>query len=91
MALPRRRQRLAKLIPFHDLTRRGLAARLDITEGEVNNLCKGLRYPSPGEITKLESIFNLSIEQIFEPAMLVHRSAESWPPHGKGFRPARRS
>lgn len=91
MALPRRRQRLAKLIPYFDLTRRQVAAQLGITPSEVSNLCGGLRYPSPREIALLEELFGLTAEEMFETSMLVYRGRSDWPPHGRGFRPARQS
>lgn len=91
MVLPRRGQRLAKLIPIHDLTRTTLAVYLEITPAEVDNLCKGLRYPTPREVGLLEKVFDVPIEQVFEPAMLVHRDATEWPPKGRGFRPVRQS
>ena len=78
MALPRRRQQLAKFIPFHDLTLAIVAETLGADRARVHNLCWGNAYPSPSEIAALERLFGLPVEVLFEPAMLVYRG--TWPP-----------
>lgn len=90
MALPHRRQQLAKFIPFHDLTAKSLGERLGVTESSVRLLIYGHRYPSPDEIKSLESIFGMPIEVLLEPDLLVHRNGP-WPPVGRGHQPGRRS
>ena len=78
MALPRRRQQLAKFIPFHDLTPAIVARVLGTDRARVQNLCKGQAYPSPDEIVALERLFGLPVEVLFEESMLVYRNGP-WP------------
>jgi transcriptional regulator with XRE-family HTH domain len=91
MALPHKKQNLAKQIPYHDLTAAQVAEAIGITTAEVHNLCKGRRYPSPREIVALEKIMGLPIEVLLHKDMLVYRYAETWPPKGAGFRQVRSS
>ena len=80
MVLPHRRQQLAKFIPFHDLTYQQVADALECDHKQrVRNLCNGHIYPSPEEILALEKLFNLPIEVLLEPAMLIYRNGP-WPP-----------
>ncbi|WP_168380849.1 MULTISPECIES: helix-turn-helix domain-containing protein [unclassified Microbacterium] len=78
MVLPHRRQQLAKFIPFHDLTRKKVAAALGCSVTRVSNLCKGGLYPTPDEIATLERLFGMPVEVLLEPALLEYR--HSWPP-----------
>ncbi|MCH6229335.1 hypothetical protein MK786_01095 [Microbacterium sp. CFH 31415] len=79
MALPRRRQPLAKFIPFHDLTPEVVAAALNTNVARIHNLCRGLTYPSPDELAAIGRLFGLPVEVFFEPEMLVYRDGP-WPP-----------
>jgi transcriptional regulator with XRE-family HTH domain len=78
VALPHRRQQLAKFINWHDLTQAKVGEILGVNAVRVANISQGHAYPSPEEITALETLFGLPIETMFEPDMLTYR--ESWPP-----------
>lgn len=78
MALPHRRQQLAKFIPFHDLTPTLVAKALGTDSTRIKNLCRGGAYPSPDEIVALEKLFGLPVEVLFEPEMLAYRNGP-WP------------
>ncbi|MGZ0068090.1 helix-turn-helix transcriptional regulator [Microbacterium arborescens] len=78
MALPHRRQQLAKFIPFHDLSQSDVAKALGTDTTRVKNLCRGGAYPSPGDIAVLERLFGLPIEVLFEEDMLTYRDGP-WP------------
>jgi len=80
VALPRRKQTLAKFIPFHDLTRETVAKALGTNRARVNNICKGITFPSPDEIAALERLFGVPIEVLLDPAMLEYRDPAKWPP-----------
>jgi transcriptional regulator with XRE-family HTH domain len=86
LALPHRRQQLAKFIPFHELTYAQVAAALGTGIASVHSLAHGRRYPTPDEIRKLEALFGLPVEVLFDPAMLTYRDVAQWPPVGAGFR-----
>ncbi|MEQ1738133.1 MAG: helix-turn-helix transcriptional regulator [Rhodoglobus sp.] len=90
MGLPHRRQQLAKFIPFHDLTAKSLAEKLDISESNVRQLVYGRRYPSPDEVRALERIFRMPAEVLLDAELLRYRNGP-WPPEGRGFRPGYRS
>ncbi|KZE89095.1 helix-turn-helix domain-containing protein [Microbacterium sp. TNHR37B] len=85
MALPHRRQQLAKFIPFHDLTLQQVAAALRTDTVRVANLTKGHTYPTPDEIEALERLFGLPVDVLFEPDLLVFR--DDWP-ESQGLRQA---
>lgn len=78
MALPHRRQQLAKFIPFHDLSLAQVATVLGCNKTRVQNLCWGRLYPTPDEISALERLFSLPIEVLLEPNLLEYR--HNWPP-----------
>ena len=70
MALPHRRQQLAKFIKVHDLTYKKVAAALGTNPVRVNNLAHGGTFPKPDEIRALVSLFGLPIEVLFDDDML---------------------
>lgn len=78
MALPHRRQQLAKFIAFHDLTYPQVAAALGTNTIRVANLTKGHTYPSPEEIEALQRLFGLPPEVLFDAEMLEFRDGP-WP------------
>lgn len=85
MGLPKRPQPITLYIRRDLETVPSLAARLGIDRWRLNNVCKGLSYPSPDELQVLESHFGLPAAILFEPCMLVFRS-EEWPlPRGTAF------
>jgi transcriptional regulator with XRE-family HTH domain len=90
MALPYRRQDLAKFIRFHDITDEQVADRLGIEPGEVKNLKFGARYPNPDELRVLFDLFGMPVEVLFETELLRYREATEWPPRGSGFSGPRR-
>jgi len=92
MALPYRRQNLAKYIRFHDLSDEQVAEKLGVEPIEVQNLKYGARYPSPDELRALFDLFGLPVEVLFQDReILRYREATSWPPRGKGFSGKRRA
>lgn len=91
MALPYRRQQLAKFIPFNDLTYADVAEALGVEWIEVSNLANGARYPSPDELRILSTLLNaMPVETFFEEELLRYRMASEWPPRGPGFRGERK-
>ena len=82
MALPRRRQPLAKFIKIHDLTYLKVANALGTNRARVANMVQGMLYPSPHECDVLESLFGLPAQVLFEPPMLAWRY--DWPPRVRG-------
>ena len=78
MALPHRRQQLAKFIQFHDLTHEKVAKALGTNVVRVSNLTKGHVHPSPEEIDSLERLFGMPVEVLLEEALLEFR--DNWPP-----------
>ena len=91
MALPYRRQMLAKTITYRDLTVAKVAEALGVEFSEIANLAKGARYPSPDELRGLFDLFGLPVETLLEPELLRYREATEWPPRGPGFRGPRRA
>lgn len=94
MALPHRRQQLAKFIPFHDWTTRTLTAEMNrrlpegherLTEGNLILIAHGRRYPSPDEIDSLEAVFSTPIEVLLDASMLRFRDRAKWPPYRRGY------
>ncbi len=94
MPLPKRKQPLAKFIAFHDLSQEQFAEAISepelgiiVTKQELKTLVRGFRYPTPRELSRISAALGgLPVEVLFEPEMLAHRDAESWPPKGRGFR-----
>ena len=82
MALPHRRQQLARFILFHELTGEKVAFALGCSVTRVRNLSQGHVYASPDEIAALERLFGLPVEVLLEPDLLIYR--ENWPPP-RGF------
>ncbi len=78
VVLPHQRQPLAKFINYHDLTHEQVADALGCDRIRLRNLIAGHVYVSPDEIAKLEALFGLPIEVMFEPASLIWRDV--WPP-----------
>jgi hypothetical protein len=78
VALPHRRQQLAKFIQFHELTHQKVATALGTNAVRVANLTQGHVYPSPDEIEVLQRLFGMPIETLLEEALLVYRN--DWPP-----------
>lgn len=83
MALPHRRQQLAKFIKVHDLTYKKVAEALQTDAVRINNMVQGKLYPTPAECDALEALFGLPAELMLEPSMLAWR--HNWPPrYGSG-------
>lgn len=79
MALPHRRQQLAKFIPFHDFTPASFAAEVSsfldepemLGRWDILNIAYGRRYPNAREIRAIElALDGLPIESVLERAML---------------------
>lgn len=80
MALPHRRQQLAKFIPFRDFTPASFAAEVSkyLTEDEalkrwdILNITYGRRYPSARELRAIELALggSLPINVVLEESML---------------------
>lgn len=89
MALPHRRQQLAKFIPFHELTHQKVADVLGCSLTRIRNIINGHVYPSPDEITALERLFSLPIVVLLEKDMLDYQHGP-WPiPRGTALYKAR--
>lgn len=82
MALPHKRQNLARFIPFYDFTARTFADAVNqslapserVSMADVQNYTRGRRYPSAREIRAIELAFggSLPIHVLLEDSMLVN-------------------
>jgi transcriptional regulator with XRE-family HTH domain len=79
VALPKRRQQLAKFIYNEDLTRTEVAAAIGVKRNRLANLIKGRTYPTPDECRALSRLFNnMPYQALFDAEMLEY--FDSWPP-----------
>ncbi|WP_411721025.1 helix-turn-helix domain-containing protein [Mycetocola sp.] len=79
MALPHRKQMLARFIPYHNLTRAKVAEILGIDHSRISNIIQGHAYPSPDEIDALEKLFGgMPASNFLDDEMLEYRF--NWPP-----------
>jgi hypothetical protein len=69
---------IAYHIKIRDLTWKQVASALDIDAIRFGNLLRGITYPTPNELERVEAYFSLPAEVLFDPGMLQWR--ENWPP-----------
>jgi len=89
MALPRRRQQLAKFVVWHDTTYDEVAEKVGSTHWRILQIANGRIYPSPDEIQRLPEAFGgMPVEVLLEAELLKYRNGP-WPPRrGRGALPA---
>jgi hypothetical protein len=83
VALPRKRQRLALFLKSRDIPQHIAADAVKISRVRFGNILKGITYPSPGELDRIETLMDgLPATLYFDPAMLAWRY--DWPPRVRG-------